>query len=84
MTIEHKISQKALELVKGQIGDKDKAAEYRSFCEGFPALLRSAATKDGGDDQPFAHPDVAALDGVEISANEPQGMIATLGEPGQA
>lgn len=40
MTLEHKISQKALELVKS-LG-ADNASEYRSFCEGFPALLRSA------------------------------------------
>ena len=41
MNIDKEISALALELVKAQ-AKGPKASEYRSFCESFPALLRSA------------------------------------------
>jgi CRISPR/Cas system CMR-associated protein Cmr5 small subunit len=40
MDLERQISGLALELVKAKKGARE--SEYRSFCEGFPTLLRSA------------------------------------------
>jgi CRISPR/Cas system CMR-associated protein Cmr5 small subunit len=40
MDLERQISQKAIELVKAQ--STSHAAEYRSFCERLPTLLRTA------------------------------------------
>ena len=40
MTLEHKISKTALDLVKKRLGAE--ASEYRSFCEGFPTMLRTS------------------------------------------
>ena len=88
MNIEKEISALALELVKGQAKSAN-AGEYRTFCEGFPSLLRSAGLAQtaaflkakGG------HPHGAVYDHLERQfqriglLGEKEGLLETLVEP---